>query len=206
MLIVGVTGRSGSGKTLVARHCAALGYPMADGDEISRRVTGPGSPGLAKLAAAFGPQILDANGSLLRRKLGMLAFASPEKTALLMQITHPFIMAEFLRLAQQAKEEGAKLFFLDGAAIVGSAFQRECDKLVVVTCSRKLAISRIILRDGISKTAAAQRLAAQIPEKVLLAAADYIIENNRDEAALHHKTEVVVQKLLAVKAAWPQGE
>ncbi|MDL2327638.1 dephospho-CoA kinase, partial [Ruminococcaceae bacterium OttesenSCG-928-A11] len=102
MLMVGITGRSGSGKSSVSGHYAALGHPVADGDAISRQVTGPGSPCLDELVAAFGPGILQPGGTLDRKALGELAFKSPENNQKLIDITHPHIIAELESRARAA--------------------------------------------------------------------------------------------------------
>lgn len=198
MLIVAITGRSGSGKSQVTAYCAAKGYPTIDGDAVAREVTAPGSPCLAQLAKAFGKDILAEDGSLLRQKLGQRAYATPKANKLLIGITHPPIIQVLLQAAKAAKEAGAKLFFVDGAMIVGEDFEHYCDKIIVVTSPKRLSISRIILRDGISKQAALNRLNAQKPEEELLAAADYVIVNDESLAALQRKTEVVLQSLLAL--------
>lgn len=198
MLIVGITGRSGSGKSWVTSYYASKGYPTIDGDAVARNVTTPGSLCLAKLVEAFGQEILAEDGSLLRRKLGKLAFATPEANKLLVGITHPFITKALLQAAKMAKESGARLFFVDGAMIVGEDFEQHCDKIVVVTAPQRLAVSRVILRDGISKQAMLNRLAAQKPEEELLAAADYVIENDASITALQHKADEVLESLLKV--------
>lgn len=201
MLVVAVTGRSGSGKSTVASHYASLGYPVADGDEIARLVTGPGSPCLAELVEAFGPGILAPDGTLLRQKLAGIAFASPAGNQKLTEITHRHITRELMCRMKSAEERKEKLFFVDGAVIVGQPIQKIFDKIIVVTAEMRLSISRIILRDGISKTAAHQRLDAQTPEEALRAAADYVIENNAGEAQLIQKADEVLQQLLHIGEA-----
>lgn len=196
MLIVGITGRSGSGKSSVSSHYLELGYAVADGDAISREVTLPGSPCLAELVDAFGAQILQADGSLDRKTLATLAFASPQSNQKLIDITHPHIIDEFLRRADAERQRGAMLFFVDGAVIVGGPVQPLCDKLIVLVSESHLSVSRIILRDGISKKAAYNRLAAQQPEKVLREAADFIIENNGSHRALLLAADDVLAQLL----------
>lgn len=196
MLIVAITGRSGSGKSSLTKYYASLGYPVQDGDQISRRVTEKGRPCLGRLVEAFGTAILKADGSLNRTELGSLAFASPENNERLIAITHPYIIEEFLLEAEQARRQGHKLFFVDGAMIVGGPFQPYCDKIIVVATKQQLSIIRIILRDGISKVAAKERLAAQQSEAVLRAAADYLIENNGGEDALYRKADEVLRYLL----------
>ena len=196
MLTVAVTGRSGSGKSTVASHYASLGYPVADGDEIARLVTGPGSPCLVELADAFGPEILAPDGALLRPKLAGIAFASPAANQKLTEITHRHITQELMRRMKSAKESQEKIFFVDGAVIVGQPIQKFFDRIIVVVAELRLSISRIILRDGISKAAAYQRLGAQTPEEALRAAADYMIENNASRAQLIQKADEVLQDLL----------
>ncbi len=196
MIVVGVTGRSGSGKSTVARHYAALGYPVADGDAISRQVCGPGSPCLAELTAAFGRNILAGNGTLLRHKLGELAYASPDANRRLVEITHRYILPEVEHRRARAQAGGAALFFLDGAIIVGGPAQALCDKIIVVTAELRLSVSRVILRDGVPKTVAYRRLKAQLPEQDLCAAADYVIANNERQDALLRRADAVLAQLI----------
>ncbi len=198
MLTVGITGRSGSGKSLLAAQYAQLGYPVADGDAISRDVTQPGSACLAQLVEAFGPQILAPDGRLLRGQLAQQAFASEAAAKRLVDITHPYIVRELLRRRDAAQAAGTRLFFIDGAVIVGAPAQEYCDKLIVVVAEHRLSISRVILREGISKTTAATRLSRQLPEETLRAAADYVIENNGSEEALRQQGQAVLEKLLAL--------
>lgn len=195
MLIVGITGRSGSGKSTVSARYAQKGYSVQDGDELSRKVTAKGSECLQELTAAFGEGILHEDGTLNRKALAAKAFANSEGTKMLTDITHPHILKAFLQAADKCRKNGEKLFFLDGAVIVGSIFEKHCDKIIVLTSKNKLAISRIILRDNISKTAAHMRLNAQQDEGVLLKAADYVIENNGGEDALIAKADIVLDKL-----------
>lgn len=194
--IVGITGRSGSGKSSVSSYYTSLGYPVCDGDALSREIATPGSACVQELEQAFGSEIIGADGSLLRRKLADIAFSTPTTTKLLNRIVHPFIMEELQNRVNRAEESGNELFFLDGAAIVGTPFQPYCNKLIVVVTEYKLSISRIILRDNISKTAAKKRLDAQISEEKLRDAADYIIENNVGIATLEKRASDVLQQLL----------
>lgn len=196
MLIVGITGRSGSGKSTVSQYYLEKGYSVADCDEIARQITEVGSPCLKQLAKTFGEEIIFADGSLNRALLAQRAFATPQQNALLIGITHPAITKELLRQAKDAEGNGAKLFFADGALIVGEDFEKYCDKIIVVTSDVKLSVSRIILRDGISKNAAYARLNAQKSEQELLAAADYVITNNASSSALLEEAEVTLQDLL----------
>ena len=195
MKTVAITGRSGSGKSTVAAYFAAEGYSVLDADSVARQVTQKGSPCLVQLAKAFGADILDADGALLRKELAARAFSSPENTKKLTDITHPAIVAQLLEGVQQAKNAGASLVFVDGAVIVGGAFEPYCDKFIVVISPVQDALSRIVLRDGISKQAARDRLSAQLPEQDLLAKADFILENTTTPQALREKAQAVLRQL-----------
>lgn len=196
MLIVAVTGRSGSGKSTVAAYYASLGYPVLDADRVAREVVLPGSACLAQLCEAFGAQILAPDGTLDRAALAARAFETPEQTHRLTQITHPAIVKALLDGAAEAEETGKPFVFVDGAVIVGEAFEPYCDKIIVVTTTERVAVSRVILRDGISKQAARARLAAQRSDEELRAAADYLIENTGDRQHLCAAAGRVLERLL----------
>ena len=112
------------------------------------------------------------------------AFATPEGKAALDALTHPEIVRRIRAAKQAAQQAGAKLFVLDGAVIIGTAAEAECDKLCVVTAPFEVSVERIAARDGISPEMAARRLNAQTPEAVLTAKADYILPNTSTREAL----------------------
>ena len=184
MITLGITGRSGCGKSTVTAVFAAQGVPLADADQISREILLPGSPLLPALAERFGEDILNADGTLDRRLLADRAFASPEGKAALDRLTHPEIVRRIRAAKQAAQAAGAPLFVLDGAVIVGTAAQAECDRLCVVTAPFETSVARIVVRDGIAPEMAARRLNAQTPEAVLTAQADYILHNDAGLDAL----------------------
>ena len=193
MIALGITGRSGCGKSTVTAVFSAHGVPLADADQISREILLPGSPLLPRLAQRFGADILKADGTLDRRLLADRAFATPEGKAALDSLTHPEIRAA----KQAALDAGAPLFVLDGAVIVGTAAQAECDRLCVVTAPFETSVARIVARDGISAEMAARRLNAQTPESTLTAQADYVLRNDSSLAHLQAAAEQLCTKLLA---------
>ena len=197
MITLGITGRSGCGKSTVTAVFSAHGVPLADADQISREMLLLSSPLLPVLARRFGADILRADGSLDRRLLADRAFAAPEGKAALDAITHPEIVRR-IRLAKHAAEEaGASLFVLDGAVIVGTEAEAECDRLAVVTAPFETSVARIAKRDGIAPEMAARRLNAQTSEEALLARADYVLRNDADLAALEAAANALCEQLLA---------
>ena len=104
MITLGITGRSGCGKSTVTSTFAARGIPLADADQISREILLPGSPLLPKLAERFGKDIIKEDGTLDRHLLADRAFATPEGKAALDTLTHPEILRR-IRVAKQAVEQ-----------------------------------------------------------------------------------------------------
>lgn len=197
MKVIAVTGRSGAGKSSLSAYYASLGYPVLDADETARAVTTSNRACLAALSGAFGSDILKADGTLDRPALAARAFASPESARRLTQITHPAIVRRLLEGVEAARATGKPFVFVDGAVIVGEAFEPYCDQIIVVCAPEREALSRVMLRDGVSKQAVRDRLAAQLSDKALCEAADYIIENTGDERHLHAAGRAVLEQLLA---------
>ena len=193
MITLGITGRSGCGKSTVTAVFAAHGVPLVDADQISREILLPGSPLLPVLAQRFGADILYADGSLNRRLLADRAFAAPEGKAALDSLVLPEIIRRVCRLKQAAREAGAPLFVIDGAVIVGTDAEKECDHLCVVTAPFATSVARIAARDGITPEMAARRLNAQ----TLLARADLVLRNDADLASLEAAAAALCEQLQA---------
>ena len=197
MITVGITGRSGCGKSTVTACFAARGVPVADADQISRQVLQPGSPVLAQLAARFGGDILSGEGVLDRRLLADRAFATPEGKAALDAITHPAIVRRIEAARQAARQAGSPLFVIDGAVLVGSVIDGIWDRLIVVTAPYEVSVERIVARDGIRPEMARRRLDAQLPEAALAARADFLLANDGTQEQLRRQAGALAACLLA---------
>ena len=197
MITVGITGRSGCGKSTVTACFAARGVPVADADQISRQVLQPGSPVLAQLAARFGGDILSGEGVLDRRLLADRAFATPEGKADLDAITHPAIVRRIEAARQAAQAAGSPLFVIDGAVLVGSVIDGIWDRLIVVTAPYEVSVARIVARDGIRPEMARRRLDAQLPEAALAARADFVLANDGTQEQLRRQAGALAARLLA---------
>lgn len=195
MKTIAITGRSGCGKSRVTAILKEQGYHVADADLVARDVLADGSPCLPLLQERFGADIMDEEGHLRRRLLADRAFKTPEGTQALIDITHPAIVAELNRQGEAARAAGADLYFVDGAVIIGSLFEKECDQFVVVTTPLETSVARICARDGISPEMARRRLDAQVSEEELLAHADYEIRNDGTPEQLAERTLAVLAKL-----------
>lgn len=195
MKVVGITGRSGCGKSSVTALYRELGYTCIDADAIAREVLQPGSPCIKLLQNAFGSDIVDEHGTLRRRLLADRAFATAQGTARLTEITHPEILRRIDAALSAARKSGQALAFVDGAVIVGTPFQSRCDELILVTAPYEESVARICRRDGVDESSARRRLDAQTPEPELIAAADHVIENKGSLSALQQQARGLLEQL-----------
>ena len=195
MKVIGITGTSGSGKSTLSSWLAAQGYPVIDGDAVSRELAVPGSPYVAALVREFGPEICDAAGNLQRRALAARAFAAPEGQRRLTALTTPLIQKEIAARIARARDAGAELLFLDGALIIDTPFQQFCDTIIAVLSDEQTQLARICRRDGVSEAAARDRLARQMPAPQLRARADYVLENNGTKADFLRAAGQLLQRI-----------
>ena len=143
----------------------------------------------------FGADIADENGTLRRRLLADRAFATPEGTAALTDITQPEILRRIDAALDEARRGGADLAFVDGAVIVGTPFEARCDALILVTAPYETSVARICARDGIAPEMARRRLDAQTPLETLRAAATAELVNDSTPDALREKLRSVLNGL-----------
>ena len=195
MKIIGITGRSGCGKSSVTKFLAAQGYPCIDADRIAREVLQKGSPCLPVLQERFGSDILDEQGELRRRLLADRAFATKEGAARLTAITHPEILRRIAAWVEETRRTGAALAFVDGAVIVGTPFEAQCDDILLITAPYEQSVARICARDGIEPAMARRRLDAQTPEAALRKAARWVLENDSTPARLEEKARALLPQM-----------
>lgn len=178
MLIIGLTGKTGAGKSTVAARLREKGCYIIDGDIIARQITEKGSDILPTLQKAFGNDILDENDELIRKRLAERAFSSKENTALLNSITHPEITRRFKNELASAEKQGYKTAVIDAAALLESEGRSFCEKIVVVHADEKTRLERILRRDGITTEQAMTRIKAQKDDDYYFSQADIIIRNH----------------------------
>ena len=183
---VGLTGGIASGKSTVAQLFAALGVPVIDADVISRQVVAPGSPLLSQIAARFGAQILQSDGSLDRKALRAKVFSDSAARADLEGLTHPVIWEAIER--QSANSDGPYQL-LAVPLLIEKHRDSSVDRVLVVDCDEALQIRRLQARDGTSLAEARKMLESQAPRAERLAAADDLIANSSGMAELRDQVE-----------------
>jgi len=197
-LRIGLTGSIASGKTTVANLFAALGVPIVDTDLLSREVVAPGSSLLRQITDHFSMQVQSGDGSLDRQALRKRIFEDPEQRKWLEALLHPAI-----RELTDARCEAAIGPYVMVAIplLVETGGEARFDRVLVVDCDPDLQLARLMARDGATREEALRMLTAQAPRAQRLAAADDVIHNDGDLAALRSQVEKLhLQYVVAAKA------
>jgi dephospho-CoA kinase len=179
LLRVGLTGGIGSGKSEVARRLAEHGAVLIDADVAAREVVVPGSPGLAQIVEAFGPEVLRKDGSLNRERLGEIVFGDPGLRAKLNAIIHPLVR-EWMQEAERAavRTDGDAIVVHDVPLLAESRGRAGFDAVIVVDVPPDVQVERLVKLRGMAAEQARARMAAQASREQRLAVADIVIDNS----------------------------
>jgi len=201
MLVFGLTGNIGTGKSTVARLFAERGVPVIDADQVAREVVAPGTPGLAEVVARF-PAVLTASGELDRKALADRVFADAQERAALNAILHPRIGAEVRARLDRLAARGAPVAIYEAALIVENGLHHGLDGLIVVNAPVEEQIRRLRARDGMTEEEARARIRAQLPAQEKVKAADFVIENTGATELLRAQVARVADTL---RGGWARG-
>lgn len=182
VLRVGLTGGIGSGKSEVSRRLAAQGAVLIDADQISREMVEPGTSGLAEIVTEFGPDVLLADGSLNRPRLGEIIFGDPAMREKLNAIVHPRVRARSQEL-EDAAEESA-IVVQDVPLLTENNLVSLFDLVVVVDVPPRLQLDRLVKNRDMTREQAKSRIEAQASRADRLAIASIVIDNSGSLAEL----------------------
>ena len=190
MKIIGVTGKSGAGKTTICKILKEkYNANIIDADEIARDLSKKGNQYLQAIAKCFGEEILDTSGELQRKKLASIIYENEEKRNALNHITFTYVVEEIKQKINQLKNE--KLVVMDAPLLFESGLDKMCDFVIGVTASKAQKIERICKRDNITEETAKKRLEIQMEEEEIRKRADYVIENENDLPILEKEIEKI---------------
>lgn len=193
MIIFGLTGGTGAGKSSVSQYLKERGIYVIDADMTARRVTEPGTKCLNALGEYFGNEILNDDGSLKRRKLAEIAFSDEEKHRMLNSITHKYIQED---IEVELEREKPDIAAIDAAVIIGSSMEKMCDFIVSVLADKNVRIKRITERDGITEHEAELRIKAQPDESFYIKHSKYVIRNNGSYDEMRAEAKEVTDRIL----------
>ena len=201
-LIIGLTGGIGSGKSAVSACFEKLGIAVIDADVAARVVVEPGTPGLAQIAAHFGPGVIDANGALDRAALRRIVFADAAERRWLESVLHPRIGEEIRRGLREASSPYA---ILASPLLLEAKQDVLAHRVLVVDVSEDTQVARTMQRDNNSGEQVRAIIAAQIGRAERLARADDVIENNGSLEDLEPKVLALHRRYLEIAAAMAAG-
>lgn len=196
MKIIGLTGGIASGKSLVSAVFRNLGACVIDADAIAREVVAPGTEALSQIVAAFGPEILLADGRLDRKALAARIFRDPQARLTLNEITHPHIRRrigeEIARIRAQSPDA---VVVLDIPLLLDAA-PRDAyplDGIVVVYADEAAQRARLVARDDLTDDEARQRLSSQRPLREKIAEATWVIDNSTTPEETRRQVEALMR-------------
>lgn len=198
MIIVGLTGGIGAGKSTVSAMLAARGAIIVDADQIARNLQGPGTLVVQAMAERFGEHIIAADGTLDRAAVAAIVFADPEALKDLNRIVHPAMQAEIAAQIEAHRATDA-VVVLDFPLLTENP-RSDLDATVVVDVDSELAIARVVTHRGMDEADARARVARQAGREDRLAIATHVIDNSGDTAALMMRVDEVWRELLTLAA------
>ncbi len=195
VLVVGLTGQTGAGKSTVSKVFAENGFAIINADLISRKVVEKGSQCLEELVDIFSEGILNHDGTLNRKELGNIVFTDKTKLEMLNTTIYPYITSEILNEIRYYSESGKKLVLLDAPTLFESHSDDFCEIIISVLADRKIREERIIERDGLTKKQANDRMNSQLDAEYFASHSDYVIENNDTLEAVNSISKEVADKI-----------
>ena len=204
MLLVGLTGGIGAGKSTVAELLAARGAVIVDADQVARAVVEPGQAALAKLVERFGDGILDGDGRLDRAALAKVAFSDDESRRDLEAITHPAINDEFTRRVTEAPSDAIVVLDVPLLAESEQARKRPYQTVIVVEAPREIRLARLEAR-GVDRADAEARMSAQVSDDERRKLATYVVDNAGDRTALEHRIDEIWAELQRLRVQGATG-
>jgi dephospho-CoA kinase len=187
VLLVGLTGGIGSGKSTVARLLERRGAAVIDADQLARQAIAKGTPGFERVVASFGADVIKPDGDLDRSALAARIFADPAQKATLEAIVHPEVARRFGELVD-AYRASERIVVYVTPLLVELGLAPAFDVVVVVTASPHLRVSRVASERGLSPDDVRGRMAAQATDEQRVEVADVLIDNDGSLAELERQT------------------
>jgi len=189
--VIGLTGGIGSGKSTVAQRLSGLGARVIDADRAGHLVLEPDGSAYGEVVRTFGPEILDSEGRIVRKRLGGLVFADPAQLAKLNAISHPLMAAQMegeIASLRKGNPPPAAIV-LDAAILYQAGWDKLCDTVWTVSVEDETAIVRLAARNGLNREEARARLAAQWSNSQREVRAQAVIRNDGSLEELHRRVD-----------------
>ena len=184
MLIVGLTGQTGAGKSTLSRMFAGQGVTVIDADAVARDTMEHSKKVLMDLVLEFSTEVIHPDATLNRKRLAEICFGDKQKLKKLNKITYPYIVEAILHKIEEARANGAWMVLLDAPTLYEAGLDSRCDLVVAVLADRERRLQRIIARDHMTPEEAELRINAQHEDDFYRRRTKEILLNNEDEESL----------------------
>jgi dephospho-CoA kinase len=180
MLVIGLTGGIGTGKSEAARHMVELGAELIDADVVGHEAYTPNAEAWRRVVEAFGEGILAPNGEIDRRSLGAIVFSDPEQLGRLNGIMHPLMASMVQKKIEGFSEQRAEVVVVEAALLFEAGWNSLVEEVWVTDAPEESVIGRLAQRNGMSEEEARRRVSAQMSRTERLSRADIVIDNSAD--------------------------
>jgi len=184
MLVIGLTGSIGTGKSEAARQLEALGASIISADQVGHEAYTPNTEAWEQVVATFGNDILQEDGEIDRRKLGAVVFSDPSQLEKLNEIMHPRMARMVADKIEAFRGQGVEVVVVEAALLFEAGWDSLVEEVWVTDAPEQAVIERLNQRNGMSEEEARKRISSQMDRAERLERSDYVIENSGDMAAL----------------------
>ena len=180
MKIIGITGPTGAGKSVLSSLLSELGYPTIDADKVYHDMLIPPSECLDAIRSHFGDGVFAQDGTLERAKLSQIVFNSPEKLELLNKTVLGKVIKRITKMTVEYSRRGVQTVIVDAPTLIESGFNKKCSLVISVLAPTELRVKRIMERDSINEEAARLRVRAQKDDSFYLNSSDRVLYNTEN--------------------------
>lgn len=195
MKVIGLTGGIGTGKSTVSSYLKQKNIPIVDADQIAREITAPGSPVLLEIRALLGNQVFREDGTMDRQKVASVIFSDRDMLTAYEALTTAEAVRRCMAEVNAYRECGDfDIVVLDAPLLFECGMQSETDEDWVVDADLEVRISRVMLRDGISRKAILDRISHQMPAEDKRKLADFVIDNSGSLNELYAQIDALLER------------
>lgn len=193
LLVIGLTGGIGSGKSAALSYISSKGFPVIDSDNISREIVFPGSEALSEIVKKFGEDILNHDGTLNRKALGNIVFSDNEKLETLNHIMHGRVLEVIIHRIAQQKDA---IVFIDAPLLIETGLNKISDEVWIVDTPDEIRIERIKKRDHLPESEIIKRFNSQLSREKRNTYGDVIFDNSKDLRYLYQQIDVQLNRIM----------
>jgi dephospho-CoA kinase len=195
MKVIGLTGGIGSGKSTVSQILTELGAVVLDADKVGHEAYQPGTETWKEVVVAFGQEVVAADGSIDRKKLGAIVFGDPEALTRLNQIVHPRMHNMMADRIEEYRRQGVKVVVLEAAILLEAGWTPLVDEVWLTVTSEPTVIRRVRERTGLPEEQIRSRIRSQLSNEERKKQASVVISNDGSLDELRVKVEELWEEL-----------